>query len=70
MFKVIQKHPSDEQIKAFGMRKVEEDDYTNYSVQFNTLSDAEKQKLAEDFALNSEVLNAKDKLTLSVTTSI
>lgn len=70
MYKVIQKHPTDEQIKAFGMRKVEEDDYTNYSVQFNMLSDADKKKLAEDFALNSEVLTAKDKLTLSVTTSI
>ncbi len=70
MYKVIQKHPTDEQIKAFGMRKVEEDDYTNYSVQLNNLSDNEKKKLAEEFSLNGEALNTKEKLTLSVSTAI
>lgn len=70
MYKIIKTHPTKEQISAFKMKIAEEDDYVDYVVDLNNLGEEAKRELSSLWSIDINDLNQKEKLQLTVSSSI
>lgn len=67
---MIKAHPTKEQIANFNMKVAEEDDYVDYVIDSETLGEEAKRELCSLYNINVEELNQKEKLQLSVSSSV
>jgi hypothetical protein len=70
VYKIIKTHPTKEQISTFKMKIAEEDDYVDYVVDLNNLGEEAKRELCSLYGIAVEELNQKEKLQLTVSSSI
>lgn len=70
MYKIIKVHPTKEQISALKIKVAQEDDYIDYVVDLNALSDDQKAELCDLYNLSPMEVEEKDKLKLTVSSSV
>ena len=70
MYKIIKTHPTKEQISAFKMKVNVEDDYVDYVVKLDSLSEEEKSKFCLLYDMNINDMKGKEKIQLSIASSI
>lgn len=70
MYKIIKERPTKEEISMLKMMVVQEDDYVDYVIDLNMLSKGEKEKLCELYSIDCSEVDEKDKLYLTVSSSI
>lgn len=70
MYKVIQKAPTAEQVKAFGMVERHEDAFVDYKIALEALSAEQKQALETLFPVISGSLERETELTLAVPSEV
>lgn len=70
MFIMINEKPSEALIKACDMRIDEEDMFVNYRIDLTKLNDAQLTQLREAYDINTERLEHKSRLTLTLSTEV
>jgi len=70
VYKIIKAHPTKEQIASFSMKTTEEDDYVDYVVNLNNIGEEKKRELCSLYNIDINELNQKEKLQLTVSSSI
>ncbi|QFR43403.1 hypothetical protein [Sulfurimonas xiamenensis] len=70
MYKILKAHPTKEQITNFNMKIAEEDDYVDYVIDLNTLDEDAKKELCSLYDIDDKDLNQKEKLQLSISSSV
>lgn len=70
MYKILKAHPTKEQIKNLNMKMAENDDYIDYVVDLKTLGEDAKKELCSLCNIDISELNQKEKLQLSVSSSV
>ncbi|PLY10221.1 MAG: hypothetical protein C0628_09700 [Sulfurimonas sp.] len=70
MYKILKAHPTKEQIANFNMKIAEEDDYVDYVIDLNTLDEDAKKELCSLYDIDYKDLNQKEKLQLSISSSV
>ena len=70
MYKILKTHPTKEQIANFNMKIAEEDDYVDYVIDLNTLDEDAKKELCSLYDIDYKDLNQKEKLQLSISSSV
>ncbi len=70
MYKIIKAHPTKEQISTFKMKVAEEDDYVDYVIDLMNLGEESKRELCTLYGIDVNELNQKEKLQLTVSSSI
>ena len=70
MYKIIKAHPTKEQIASFNMKITQEDDYIDYVIDLNTLPEDKKSELCALYDLQADEVDAKEKLQLTVSSSV
>jgi 6-pyruvoyl-tetrahydropterin synthase len=70
VYKILKAHPTKEQITNFNMKIAEEDDYVDYVIDLNTLDEDAKKELCSLYDIDDKDLNQKEKLQLSISSSV
>jgi hypothetical protein len=70
LYKILKAHPTKEQISSFKMKIAEEDDYVDYVVDLKILGEDAKKELCSLCNIDINELNQKEKLQLSVSSSV
>lgn len=70
VYKIIKVHPTKEQISALKIKVAQEDDYIDYVVDLNALSKDQKAELCDLYNLDLAEVEEKDKLKLTVSSSV
>jgi len=70
VYKILKTHPTKEQIANFNMKTTEEDDYVDYVIDLKTLGENAKKELCSLYSIDINELNQKEKLQLSLSSSV
>lgn len=70
MYKIIKEHPTKEQISKFNMKVAQGDDYIDYVIDLSALSKSQKSELCALYNLSSTEVDEKEKLKLTVSSSV